>query len=1015
MVEGIRFLFPLLVAASAASAAVSELRTEFLETPVGLHTTAPRFSWKMDDDRTGAAQAGYQILVSSSRANLDRDLGDLWDSGPVDSSESHLVSYGGSPLVSRRIGWWKVRIRDERGELSPWSKPASFELGLLSAEDWKAKWIGSELSPINNSITERWLRHLLREDWTEAHRGRIPDLYRELEPTPRFRRSFPLDQDVVSARLYISGLGCYTARLNGKRVGDYVMAPAQTDYDRRIFYDIFDVTSLLRRGENTLAVELGDGWYHQHVPKIGFEEYGKPVLRAQLEITTAEGRREVIATGDGKWKTAPGPTLKNDLHTGEVYDARLEQTGWDVPGFDDSRWALAGTVDPLLPKGLGTPSGETPVMIAQLLQPERRSRTIRPVRLTHPKNGVWVFHFAERISGRLLLRVNDLPAGTPLVLRVGETLREEKCGKSDAAIAWYDELEGTRVDEKGRRTGDFDGLPASPQAAHIWTRPDARGQEFQAHVIPTSLYVTRGGGLETWENEYSHQSFQFVELIGYPEGREPALDTVQAVVVHTDAPRAGSFSASDNLLNTFDEMFRRTFLSCFHGTLGDNPGCERSPWFGDNVTGLDGAYYHADMICYLRKWIGDIQTTMGIRGQMWQTAPGKRSDGGRTPPAWAVPCILLPWHAWIYYGDEEILKDHYSFMRQCADFYVAKLDGKHIWRGFGYGDWGDVNTAMIDKKDGQFPRGNTSGNNMPLNSKVAFTETAALYDGVNKLSAIAAHLGRSEDAEHYRDMAGAMREGLNSPEFYDATKKTYGSQAANALAVQFGFAPADDVPAILDWIHGDIGRQGGHFTVGSYTLPYLLRALSDHGRIEDAWTVMTSPGYPGFRHMVDTGSSTVWAMWDGNTRSPDKHATVRCNQHPYADSGSLWLYHGLGGIKCDPASPGRRQLILRPGVPAAIESVSAETATPYGRVVSAWKRSPEQFAWRVKVPPNSTATAHVPLVFGEKSVVRCGAGIVLSQGKPATKVPGASFQEIRGGEAVFELKSGDYRWDVSKE
>jgi len=138
-------------------------------------------------------------------------------------------------------------------------------MGLLCVEDWTRSGIQADLTPVNNSITERWLRHLLREDWTEIHRGRIPDLYRELEPAPRFRRTFPLDQDVVSARLYISGLGCYTARLNGKRVGDNVMAPAQTDYDRRIFYDVHDVTSPLRRGENTSRWNSGDGWYHQHV------------------------------------------------------------------------------------------------------------------------------------------------------------------------------------------------------------------------------------------------------------------------------------------------------------------------------------------------------------------------------------------------------------------------------------------------------------------------------------------------------------------------------------------------------------------------------------------------------------------------------------------------------------------------------------------------------------------------------------------------------------------------------
>ena len=1002
----ILFLLIWVVLVNADAFSIKELKTEFSKNPVGLQTAAPRFSWQMGDVRRGAVQSGYHILAASSPECLLQEKGDLWDSGFVVSKQSHLIPYKGKTLKSRQIVWWTVCVRNDAGEISEWAEPACFETGLLFPVDWEAKWIMADLLPVNNAVTETWLRHLLREDWTEAHRGNIPELYRALKPAPRFRRTFEMNDGIISARLYISGMGHYTAWLNGKRIGDRVMAPAQTDYDRRIFYDIYDVAEMLQSGKNAIGIELADGWYHQLVPKIGFEAYGEPVLRAQLEIITSSGR-QIIATGDGQWKTAAGPLLKNDLHTGEAYDARLEQPGWNTAGFDERNWTDARLLKILLPDSLN-PSGKEPEMVAQMLEPERRICTLSPVLLTHPKKEVWVFHFPVRISGRLQLTVSDIPEGTPLILRVGETLRgKENIPADNRAIFWYDQLEGTKV-ENGRRTGDLTGLPNTPQAAHVQTRPDEQKNIFQAHITPTSVYVTKGGECEVWENEYSHQSFQYVELIGFPEGRTPDLETIKAIVVNTDAPEIGTFRSSDSYLNSYEEMFRRTFYSCLHGTLGDNPASERTGWFGDNVTGLDGVYYHTDLAKFLQKWNGDIRSTMEIRGRMWQTAPGKRSDGPLTPPAWAVGNIILPWHLWIYYGDNRILQEHYPLMVQCVDYYAERLDKNSIWRGFGYGDWGDVNTEMIGKDGGTYPR----KGNFPLNTPTFFTDTAALYDGAVKLTVIAEHLGKSKDAERYRKLSAAIQTGLNSPEFYNAAEKTYGSQSANAVAILFGFAPSNCVPDLLDWIHHDIDRQNGHFTTGSYTLPYFFKVLSDYGRIDDAFRTMTSPGYPGFRHMVDLGSTTVWSMWDGNTRSPDKHCVQRSNQHAYSDSGSLWLYYGLAGIKPDISSPGWQNFILQPGVPDGLDSVAAETETPYGRVVSRWSRSDGRFHWEINIPPNSTATVHVPLLFGQDSVVYDYSDLVLQNGKAVQLVAGISFQEIRGNTAVFKVSSGQYQWII---
>jgi len=957
------------------------LRCEFLETPMGITKSNPALSWQIKDPQRGASQTAYQIQVASAEGLLASDTPDLWDSGKTKSEQSHLVTYQGKALLSGQRVWWRVTYWDQDGKESAWSSPSWWEMGLLNVDDWKAKWIHADLSPVNNAITEEWIKSHIGNN--NPHRDKINDLYRKLEPAPRFRREFDIKGEVLSARLYISGLGYYTAWLNGTRVGDRVMAPAQTDYDRRILYDIYDVTAQLKAGKNVIGVELGDGWYNQVVPKIGFETYGKPVLRAQLEITTSTGKYLVV-TGDGTWKAAAGPLLKNDLHTGEVYDARLEQPGWDSAGFDDREWSAPQTVDPLLPQGL-TATDKPPVMAPQLMPPERRMRTNRAERLTQPEKGVWVFEFPENVSARLRLSVTDLPAGIPLTFRVGEQLS----GKED-------------------KTGNT-GRPTRPQAAHI--KP--HDGEFNAMVAPGSVYVTRGDKQETWENEYTHNSFRYVELIGLPNGYTPAIDTVEQVFVHTDLPQIGSFRSSDSYLNTFVEMFRRSFYSSAHGTLQDNPGAERSGWFADSVSASVSAYYDAKTFSILRKTIHDMQTTANVRGRMWQFGPGKRPDGKAFHPGWAVPSIYVAWHVWIHSGDERILKEQYSLMSGTLDDYAQqtrdRLDDKHIWRGGGYGDWGDVNTDMIGKSSGTYPRRNQRGSNQPLNTPIPFTETAALYSGASKLAVIAAHLGHTQDAERYRELAAALREGLNSSEFYDAANKTYGSQTANAMAVLLEFALANDVPAILDWIHRDIEHWQGHFTSG-FLLSYLLKALSDYGRIDDAFNIMTSPGYPGYRHMVDLGSTTSWVMWDGNTRSPDRFAVTRANGRTKGEAGMQWLYYGLAGIKHDPASPGWKHFIIQPGVPAKLDSVAAETQTPYGRIKTSWKKEKNQFMLNVTVPPNSTATVEIPHVNGVKTPA-------ISEGTaPLAKAGGVTVVSTGEDVTVCKVQSGSYlfSYDMAK-
>jgi len=313
---------------------------------------------------------------------------------------------------------------------------------------------------------------------------------------PLLRRSFAVDAPVESATLRICGLGFHEARLNGRRVGDHVLDPAQTDYDLRCLYVTHDVSGLLRTGANVIGVMLGDGWFNQdrvwrNRVRNGVS-YGPPRLLAELRILCADGTELVLRT-DQKWRCATGPITSSNVYAGERYDARLEEQGWDTSDFDDAHWAPADTVSP--------PGGR---LQEQEMPPVRAVEEIGPVGITTVGQARHVVDMGQNFAGWARIRLSA-PAGTTVGLRFAETLGPD--GMIDTAS-----------------TGVF-----------------ATGVE------QTDTYICRGNGIETWEPRFTYHGFRYVEVRGWPG--VPTHDDITGVVVHTDLPRAGTFECSDARLN----------------------------------------------------------------------------------------------------------------------------------------------------------------------------------------------------------------------------------------------------------------------------------------------------------------------------------------------------------------------------------------------------------------------------------------------------------------------------------
>jgi alpha-L-rhamnosidase len=369
------------------------LKCEYMNNPLGIDVLSPRLSWELESEVKAQKQTAYQIIVSSSSDKLEKNQADIWDTGKVESNQTAQISYLGKILKTGMRCWWKVRVWDKDGEASDYSEPAWWEMGIVDAGDWKAKWIG--LDP----------QYTPKDPEAPEYVG---------QPCPYMRKNFNINNKVVKARVYAAALGVYEIYINGVRVGEDVFSPGWTDYHKRIQYQTYDVTGLIAEGSNTVGAVLGDGWYAGNVAIAGRHRYGDYPLKLymQMEIEYSNGTKKSIIT-DGSWKGSKGPLIYSDMLMGEMYDARREMDGWCTPEFDDSTWNAVNEL-----KGTGG------VFNAQTGPVVKRISTLNPVSVSSPEEGVFIFDMGQNMVGRVRLRIKG-EAGDRITLRFGEMLKDD--------------------------------------------------------------------------------------------------------------------------------------------------------------------------------------------------------------------------------------------------------------------------------------------------------------------------------------------------------------------------------------------------------------------------------------------------------------------------------------------------------------------------------------------------------------------------------------------------------------
>jgi alpha-L-rhamnosidase len=562
----------------------ASLGCEYLKNPLGIDVRQPRFAWVLAHTGRGQKQSAYQVLVASSPELLNQDRGDQWDSGKTASDDSTQVVYSGKPLASGKTYYWKVRYWDSAGNASPYSAVAQFEMGLLTREEWKGHWIGGD--------------NLLRKE-------------------------FALEGKVVRARAYVTALGYYELRVNGEKVGSNVLDPAFTTYPVRVLYSSYDVTPQLRAGKNAVGAMLGGGWatLRGNFPT----PYKEPALLLQVNIELADGKTVSVAS-DNSWKVVKGPIASDSVYDGEIYDARHELPGWDFPGFDDSTWNAAQTVE-----------GSKGTLSAQMMPPIRVVDSMVPVALSNPRPGVYVYDLGQNFSGWAELRVRG-PRGAEVHLRFSELL--------------YDDGMINRENLREAKSRD--------------------------------IYILRGEGEEIYQPRFTYHGFRYVEVTGYPG--TPSLDSLRGHVVHTAVEPTGNFKASKALLNQVHKIIRWSDLTNLHSVPTDcDQRNERMGWMGDAQISAEGMMLNFDMAAFFTNFLRDMRDVQGPDGTLTDTVP-HRYGSRPADPAWGTAYPLICWYMYEQYGDRRILEENYEGLKKYVEFLRSRAPD-HVLRYSYYGDW----------------------------------------------------------------------------------------------------------------------------------------------------------------------------------------------------------------------------------------------------------------------------------------------------------------------------------------
>ncbi|WP_232824790.1 family 78 glycoside hydrolase catalytic domain [Algibacillus agarilyticus] len=893
----------------------SNLLVEGRHAPLNVHNQQAKLSWHANV----VTQTKYQIQVASLKALLTNNKADLWDSGQVSSQKSLNIAYQGKTLKSNETAFWRVRVWSADNNKSDWSDIQSWEMGLTTQSDWQAKWIQVK-DPVIAEIDKpalAWMTHAaniqeqntdkLKKNKRKTQEGILEKL--KQEPTASyFRHQFtvPNNKTLIKAKLHSTAAGYYEIFLNGNKVDDRIMDPGQTDYEERILYNTDNVNPLVNSGSNTIAVHLGSSWYSED---IAFSKWGNPDAKAAHKRKASNlsyGQPKFIAQLELTYNDGTTQVVTSNeqwlSHPSPILKEGVFSGEHYNAAFEVANWHNnAAKLNNWTPVEALT-HWPTKTLEPQLLPAIRAVKEVTPTKIFNPLKNVWVYDFGQNFTGIPTINIKKLG------LKKGESVlfRYAEWAHKDGMIS--------------QKSGG--GAPMLKQV---------------------DSYVASGNDAETWTPKFTWHGFRYVEVKGLTE--EPPLDAMTAHLVRSDVEIAGTFNSSDPLVNRVHDMALWSYEGNLMAVPMDCPIRERAGWTGDAHAALITGNYNYNMNNFWQKFLGDFQTSSHVAPAI---VPGKRSHGGNFD--WAAAEIMVAWEHYRHHDDLQTLADQYESMLEYM--YAGEKRMENGLLRIGYGDWCDPVLKPGDSRK----RCN------PQYTSPTITSSGFYAHAANLMSKISTLLDKPKEAQYFANLFDSIKKQLHK-EFYSEETGDYGSQTADALALQLDLAPKHLRQSIADALNKDVtDKWKGHGSSGALGQTYLYRALSDFGYGDTAFNIFKAEGYPGYAYQLDTLNATT--LWERKGLIKMEKIGIqepgRSLNHPFHSGYDGWFYEGLGGIRPIGDNPGFQHFALQPVFAKDLQFADVTYTTGYGTIKSNWKRTGNQVTWRFEIPYNSTALVTLP-------------------------------------------------------
>ena len=846
-----------------------------------------RLGWQMAATANGESQSAYEITI---RENVTDKT--VYASGKVKSSQSQLVS--APALKPNRHGYyWQVRVWNDKDEASDLSGKQEIR---VVPDKIDAEWIGA-ITKKDAKIPEgRFSNAVFKKD---SFKTKWADVDTLSTKSIILRKEFSLEgKQVADAVLYVSGMGHYKLSINGTGVGNAEFAPVWSEYDKTVYYNVFDVTQLLATGDNAIGVLLGNGMFN--VQRMGRysklqTSFGPPQMLLRMEINYADGTQQVIKSGQD-WKYDFSPITFNTIYGGESYDARLEQTGYDRAGFDDTKWRNA-----VLTEG---PKGRLTV------------QTVQPVRIME-RYGIksWKPIPADSLAAASKATKRDIHPSA-FVADMGQNL----AGFPEIVVSG----------KRGQKVTMLVAEKLTPQGAC-----DQR-QTGRQHYYE---YTLKGDGQEVWHPHFSYYGFQYIQVEGAvlegqpnPDGL-PVLKRLNSCFIYNSAEEVSSFECSNPLFTQTHRLIERAERSNMQSVLSDCPHREKLGWLEQDHLCGPSLLYNYDMTRYAPKVIRDITDTQKPNGMVPTTAPQYISFGNLfdDSPEWGSTLVILPFMYYDQYGDSTLITRNYEPMRRYVDYLTSRSDNGIVSHGLG--DWYDY---------GPWRAGFSKNTPVPL------VATAHYIFDLQLLTRAAEMTGHKADVEKYSALLKDVTDSFNRT-FYKPDSCYYGtgSQTSNALPLYLGLT-GENKQKVMQSLIADIEAHGNRLTTGDVGNRYLFQTLAQNGLNELLYTMLNHYETPGYGFQLRHGATTLTEQWDPRQGSSWNHFMM----------GQIdeWLFKTLAGIQNQPGTHGLRHLLITPTLVGDLQYVKASTASLYGKISVNCSRT----QLTVEIPVGSDATIVLP-------------------------------------------------------